>query len=878
MKKTFILFTILGFFMLLIFDQLSGQDLQRSNYPSINFKKPMNNVSRPDPTVAARGAVFFQEGFESGNLTTNEWTLLDSDGDGNNWSISNTLTSHTGTYCAGSNSWKTDPLHPDNWIITKAIDLTNATGTIILEYWVRAQDQTWPNEYYGVYASTSGNTKSDFLGATGNKLIEEQMKAGSDVANKLYVKRSINISQYIGSKVYLAFRHFNCSDWFILDIDDISVFESTVVDCGIKSVDAPNNLASCNLGNDEPVTIELFNYGGVSLTGFNVSYTFDGKTVTEEFKDTIKPAQSFSYTFSKHINFDKLGYFPMNFTVSVPNDNDTANNSLDYNVSNTDANLRVVVESDNTSSQSWQIASSDGTVIASHSAYQWNITKTTKVCLLANDCYLFNYNGGGSNKITIYYNDEIIDQRTATGGYNIYSIGENCLPVNVLYLGTYIPDYEVTGNISLGGSFLNIGKEPITSFDIQYNINGTESAIDHVTNVNIPSGETFDFAHKDSYNFATPGDYKVDLKISNFNGTFTPDPNTFQHDLNILKYKPTARIFGEEATGTWCGWCPRGHVFMDYMKETYPDTWVGVAVHDNDPMAVTEYDTTMAHFISGYPSGLINRFSFNGSYDVDPTIFEDAYNLLKDKVVPADVNISSGSYNTTTRKLQYTLNTKFAGKIAKNFRVMGVIVENNVKGTATTYNQANYYSGGTTVMGGFESLPNPVPAAQMIYQNVARAILGSWNGFTGSFVNPTSDTTNYQYTFSYTLPTAYKASNIVVVGVLIDNETGQVMNVASKTLDATVGTNDEQQELVDFKVFPNPTSDIFNVDIQLPEKHNISIFVTDELGRMVKNIIANQDVIKGTFPIDISNLKNGFYLVNVKSEKGISVERIVKLK
>lgn len=36
-------------------------------------------------------------------------------------------------------------------------------------------------------------------------------------------------------------------------------------------------------------------------------------------------------------------------------------------------------------------------------------------------------------------------------------------------------------------------------------------------------------------------------------------------------------------------------------------------------------------------------------------------------------------------------------------------------------------------MGGFELLPNPVPAAKMTYNHVARAILGGWAGIPGDF-------------------------------------------------------------------------------------------------------------------------------------------------
>jgi hypothetical protein len=238
MKRIFTLFfytTILSIFVLM---QTEAQELSRSNSQGTYNKNEVkqSEVSERPTTIIPRGTVYFEEGFETNSFTTNGWVLTDADGDGQNWIIGSGFTPHSGTYCAGSASWNNKALTPNNWLATKAIDLTNATGTILLEYWVRAQDQVWPSEYYGVYASTTGNKPADFTGANGKELFKEKMEKGTDAANKLYVKRTIDLSSYIGGKVYLAFRHFNCTDWFVLDLDDVSVYESTTVDVGITGV------------------------------------------------------------------------------------------------------------------------------------------------------------------------------------------------------------------------------------------------------------------------------------------------------------------------------------------------------------------------------------------------------------------------------------------------------------------------------------------------------------------------------------------------------------------------------------------------------------------------------------------------------------------
>lgn len=68
-------------------------------------------------------------------------------------------------------------------------------------------------------------------------------------------------------------------------------------------------------------------------------------------------------------------------------------------------------------------------------------------------------------------------------------------------------------------------------------------------------------------------------------------------------------MLAEEATGTWCTWCPRGAVFMAKMKEDYPDDFIGIAVHNQDPMTLTSYNTGLTNLpgFSGFPSVVVRR-------------------------------------------------------------------------------------------------------------------------------------------------------------------------------------------------------------------------------------------------------------------------------
>ena len=96
-----------------------------------------------------------------------------------------------------------------------------------------------------------------------------------------------------------------------------------------------------------------------------------------------------------------------------------------------------------------------------------------------------------------------------------------------------------------------------------------------------------------------------------------------------------------------------------------------------------------------------------------------------------------------------------------------MLTEDGVTGTTGQYNQQNAYAGGGSgVMGGYELLPNPVPASQMVYDHVARTIVPSFTGMVNSF--PTSIANGFQQTicYTFTLPASWDESKIHIIGLL----------------------------------------------------------------------------------------------------------------
>ncbi len=163
------------------------------------------------------------------------WSTIDANGDGYSWMATlndNDLAGfgNNGSNSAYSNSYinGVGAVTPDNWLVTPAITLP-ATGSYTLSWFAGSAPQ-YPEEHYAVYVATA-NTEAAFSAT--NALYEETLTSGD------WTEHNVSLANYAGQTVYVAFRHYNCSDAYILGIDDVTIAATT----GIENVENAANVA-----------------------------------------------------------------------------------------------------------------------------------------------------------------------------------------------------------------------------------------------------------------------------------------------------------------------------------------------------------------------------------------------------------------------------------------------------------------------------------------------------------------------------------------------------------------------------------------------------------------------------------------------------------
>ena len=284
--------------------------------------------------------------------------------------------------------------------------------------------------------------------------------------------------------------------------------------------------------------------------------------------------------------------------------------------------------------------------------------------------------------------------------------------------------------------------------------------------------------------------------------------------LNILTAQKNVLL--EEATGTWCSYCPTGIYYIDSLMHTY-DNVIAIAIHTNDVMACEDY-FEKAKFTSAPSANIGRRFTGKNTDEWFASVQDEMNYAPKASVVVTT------QFEETTRLLTAIVTVTALENMEGTYTVGGVVCEDAVSGTTSQYNQANQYSNYYFPVGGFENLPNPVPAYRIAYDHVARQLLSPYEGETG-FPMTLAKGQSFAQTFTYYLPEAYDHNYIRVVGIVL-NENGTVDNAGISAY--ANGKTNAAPKFTSVPVFDVPAGTEYIYDVYFHDTDNKDVVVSVE--------------------------------------------------
>jgi hypothetical protein len=89
------------------------------------------------------------------------------------------------------------------------------------------------------------------------------------------------------------------------------------------------------------------------------------------------------------------------------------------------------------------------------------------------------------------------------------------------------------------------------------------------------------------------------------------------------------------------------------------------------------------------------------------------------------------------------------------------------------------------------------------------------------------------------------------------------------------GVKNVQTSLTAINIFPNPSSNLLNIEFDVKENANVNIKIVDIMGKVVKDVL-NENIPKGHFikTLQTNDIVQGFYMVNISVDGVITSNKI----
>lgn len=344
------------------------------------------------------------------------------------------------------------------------------------------------------------------------------------------------------------------------------------------------------------------------------------------------------------------------------------------------------------------------------------------------------------------------------------------------------PPYVVANSPFTAYMYLsNTGGDVINTVEIGCSIGGQEvgnTTVSLASESVEPGNSTAVMVEGITYG-TTGADLPIEFYIKSVNGV--ADDNSFNDKIaGVLSVGDNGyekNVVVEEFTGTWCGYCPRGIVGMEYMREHYGnDGFIGIAVHSNDAMQSSSYVNIANTFSnSSYPSAVVDR-----TYYFDPAAETMEFYFLYQKRFISQAGISlEASYSASDNNIKVSSVAEFAVGVEKaNYKIAYALIEDQVG----PYSQSNYFAGGQN--GGLEGWSNKPAKVSWLFDEVGRYILAPF-GINGSLPDKLSPGEKYAYEATLPVNNVDDINNCHVIAMIIDADTYQIINGVQVSLSGT---------------------------------------------------------------------------------------------
>lgn len=266
-----------------------------------------------------------------------------------------------------------------------------------------------------------------------------------------------------------------------------------------------------------------------------------------------------------------------------------------------------------------------------------------------------------------------------------------------------------------------------------------------------------------------------------------------EFSVQNLAHKTTKRVVIEEMTGQNCPNCPLGHAAVDWLEKDLPGLVLPIEIHTytGDPWSNARLVTLTQNLgLNAAPTAVINRIKDNDNayLAIAPmAVFGDSHEYKNagvwydyvvselETMAPADINVTDITYDSSSNSYTADIEVSYALDMDNiNHNLLIEICEDGLRGVQDN-NRAIYEDSALGDWG--KGGKYGQSSVDYTYHNVARNWMGSTFNGTGGLI-PATVEAGRAYTAKMTInvPKGVEPGNTHITAMLIDSQTGKVLN------------------------------------------------------------------------------------------------------
>jgi hypothetical protein len=414
-------------------------------------------------------------------------------------------------------------------------------------------------------------------------------------------------------------------------------------------------------------------------------------------------------------------------------------------------------------------------------------------------------------------------------------------------LSLNMQEYVATGSYDVQGAFFNYGASQVTALDVNYSVDGGTPVSYTMTGLTVDPLNMDAYMHNTPISFTTAGVYEVVVWLSNPNGM--PDLNTSNDSITftvtVLDQVATKKVLVEHHTQASCAPCASQNPALDQLITSTQniDKVAHIAYHTSWPGTDPMYDFNLAngeddartdyYGVNGVPNCVVSGNQADGLPSV---VTQDLIDSESAKAGLFDVSGSAYMINNTLN-------------IEVDLEALTGFPEGTLQAHVVLVEEVNYTAA-------------PGSNGETYFPDVMRRMFPSPDG--ANIGNPAEgDVIPLDYTYDIQSPVDTNMCHLVV---FVQNNVDKAIYMAT-TMDIDLSTSIEHVENMDVKVYPNPTSGVFNV----ANVANSEVTVYNVLGEVIESTYTADF----STSIDLSSQPEGTYLIQVRNNDKVYTEKVV---